>query len=273
MKPGPRSLPVPVVLLASLAACSGPAREADAGIGGDVLEDRIIITDADRLRWTECQVGQQRCASGTNVYQRCMAAGELTSVLNRDCAAEGLVCVPNRWCVLCNPGETRCTENNISVEVCAPDGMSWQPMRDCNVSAGEACRGGRCVVLCNDDSVINTNIGCEYYGVDLDNIVETGGRSAASQQFAIVVSNPDPVLTSRVEIFRNNAPPGMPPQTERVAMAVIPPRDLEVFELPAREVDCSTVAGLNDGTGTCLSSRAYQVRSTFPVIEIGRAHV
>jgi hypothetical protein len=49
-------------------------------------------------------------------------------------------------------------------------------------------------------------------------------------------------------------------------MAIIPPRDLEVFELPAREVDCSTVAGLNDGTGTCLSSRAYRVTTTYPVI-------
>jgi hypothetical protein len=122
------------------------------------------------------------------------------------------------------------------------------------------------VVLCTDDSVQRSNIGCEYYGVDLDNIVETGGRSAASQQYAIVVSNPDPVLTTRVEIHRNNAAAGEPPRLERVAQAVIPPRDLEVFELPAREVDCSTVAGLNDGTGTCLSSRAYRVTSTFPVI-------
>ena len=266
MKNALRFPPIPTVLLASMAACSGPSRGADAGITADVLEDRIIITDADRLRWTECNVGQQRCAAGTNVYQRCVAAGELTSVVNQDCAAEGRVCVPDRWCVTCRPGETRCTEDSLSVEVCAADGRSWGPMRDCDVARGEACRGGRCVVLCTDDSVLNTNIGCEYYGVDLDNIVESGGRSAASQQYAIVVSNPDPVLTTRVEIFRNNAPPGMPPQTERVAMAVIPPRDLEVFALAAREVDCSTVAGLNDGTGTCLSSRAYQVRSSFPVI-------
>lgn len=257
--------PVHAVLLAALAACSGPSRDADGGITGDA-DVPFTVDSSDPLSWVTCQPGQQRCAQGTNIHQTCRASGEFTSVVNEDCAEQGLVCVPDRWCVTCNPGETRCTENNLSVEVCAADGRSWGPMRDCNVAMGEACRGGRCVVLCNDDSVLHTNIGCEYYAVDLDNIVETGGRSAASQQYAVVVSNPDPVLTTRVEVFRNNAPPGMPPRTERVAMAVIPPRDLEVFELPAREVDCSTVAGLNDGTGTCLSSRAYQVRSTFPVI-------
>src|SRR5581483_1133411 len=74
------------------------------------------------------------------------------------------------------------------------------------------------------------------------------------------------VLTARVEVHRNNAPPGMPPQLERVAMAVIPPQDLETFNLPNRWVDCSSSPDLNDGTGTCLSSRAYRVTSTYPVI-------
>ncbi len=258
MKHPLRLLPLALVL----AACGTPNRDADGGLTADVIvTDAPVVPDGS---WVTCQVGQQRCYE--NVHQTCRAAGEFTRVEAEDCAEQGLVCVPDRWCTLCHPGETRCSENSQSVEVCAPDGRSWQPMRDCDTARGEACRGGRCVVLCNDDSVLHTNIGCEYYGVDLDNIVETGGRSAASQQYAIVVSNPDPVLTTRVEIHRNNAPPGMPPQLERVATAVIPPRDLEVFELAAREVDCSTVAGLNDGTGTCLSSRAYRVTATFPVI-------
>jgi hypothetical protein len=140
------------------------------------------------------------------------------------------------------------------------------PERDCNTAAGEACRRGAVRGALHRRQRAHSYFGCEYYGVDLDNIVETGGRSAASQQYAIVVSNPDPVLTVRVEVHRNNAPPGQPPSLERIASAVIPPRDLEVFSLPAREVDCSTVAGLNDGTGTCLSSRAYRVTANFPVV-------
>jgi hypothetical protein len=217
-----------------------------------------------REEWPECLPSQQRCLD--NLHQTCRTAGELTRVETEDCAARGLVCVPDRWCILCRPGDLRCTADSLGVERCRMDGAAWEPSELCNVERGEACRGGRCVSLCNSDEFQNTYYGCQYYGVDLDNIVEGGGRSAASQQYAIVVSNPDPVLTVRVEIHRNTAAVGMPPNLDRVASAVIPPRDLEVFELPAREVDCSTVAGLNDGTGTCLSSRAYRVTSNFPVV-------
>ena len=167
--------------------------------------------------------------------------------------------------------------SGLAAERCAEDGQGWRPAASCDTARGEACRGGRCVVLCADDSVLRSNIGCEYFAVDLDNIVENRERAAAAQQYAVVVSNPDPVLTARVEVHRNNAAPGEPLRLERVASAVIPPRDLEVFELPAREVDCSSAPNLNDGTGTCLSSRAYRITANFPVIafqfKIGRAHV
>jgi hypothetical protein len=247
---------------------------AFVGCGEPVRTDRdsgAVFTDrprqvVDPRRWIECNVGQQRCFG--EVHQTCTLAGELTSVVEDDCNQRGQVCVsdPALWCVTCRPGELRCTENSLSVERCSTDGQRWEPVRDCDQTRGEACRAGRCVVLCTDSSVQNTYYGCEYYGIDADNIVENGGRSAASQQYAIVVSNPDPILTARVEIHRNVAAPGEPVRLERVAQAVIPPRDLETFPLPAREVDCSTVAGLNDGTGTCLSSRAYRVTSTYPVV-------
>ncbi|MBL8602866.1 MAG: IgGFc-binding protein [Myxococcales bacterium] len=248
--------------LTTLAACSDPERTVqDSG--------RIVAPDTGRpvdpRLWINCQPGQERCFNAT-VHQACREAGEFTQVVEDNCGARGLVCVEGRRCVLCRPNETRCTDDTLGVERCNAEGTAWLPDRQCNVAGGEACRRGICVQLCNDDSVAQSYIGCEYYGVDLDNIVETGGRSAASQQYAIVVSNPDPYLTVRVEVHRNNAPPGQPASLERVASAVIPPRDLEVFSLPAREVDCSSVAGLNDGTGTCLSSRAYRVTSNFPVV-------
>lgn len=249
------------MLVVSLAACSDTVRRTEDG--GVVVDARVRPPPDPRL-WLECQPGQERCYQ--NIHQRCEAMGELTRVVEDECLPRGLVCDDRLWCVACRPGELRCTENSLGVERCRPDGSGHDPVRDCDTARGEACRRGQCVVLCADDSVANSNIGCEYYGVDLDNIVESGGRSAASQQYSIVVSNPDPVLTVRVEVARNTAPPGMPPVIERVETRVIPPRDLEVLELPAREVDCSTVAGLNDGTGTCLSSRAYRVTSTYPVV-------
>ncbi len=250
--------------LAALAAlaCRGPARAVDdAGAPTDARDEPPTDT---ALAWPTCRAGERRCHVET--HQRCVADGELTRADNRDCAAEGLVCDPARACVRCRPGELRCVDDRLAAERCADDGSAWEPAARCDTARGEACRGGRCVVLCTDDSVLRSNIGCEYFAVDLDNIVENRARAAAAQQYAVVVSNPDPVLTARVEVHRNNALPGEPPRLERVASAVIPPRDLEVFELPAREVDCSTAPNLNDGTGTCLSSRAYRVTANFPVI-------
>lgn len=251
-----------LLALLALVGCGEPVRNSrDA----EVQPDRPR-TNVDPRRWLDCVPGQQRCFG--EIHQTCTAAGELSSVTEDDCNQRGQVCVAEGqlWCVTCRPGERRCTDDSLGVEVCSANGQRWEPDRTCDQSRGEACRAGRCVVLCTDSSIQNTYYGCEYYGIDADNIVETGGRSAASQQYAIVVSNPDPVLTARVEIHRNVNPPGMEPRLERVAQAVIPPRDLETFALPAREVDCSSVAGLNDGTGTCLSSRAYRVTSTYPVV-------
>ncbi len=243
-----------------VAGCDDGTRRTEDGGRVDV---RTPPPPDPRL-WIDCRPGQERCYQ--NIHQRCLAAGEFTQVEEDACAPRGLVCTDVLWCAACQPGSLRCTDNSLSVERCRADGSGYDAERDCDTTRGEACRAGRCVHLCTDDSVVNTNVGCEYYGVDLDNIVETAGRSAASQQYAIVVSNPDPALTVRVEVSRNNAAPGAPLALEVLETRVIPPRDLEVFELPAREVDCSTVAGLNDGTGTCLSSRAYRVSTDFPVV-------
>lgn len=206
----------------------------------------------------------ERCYQ--DLHQRCVAAGEFTSVQEENCRERGLICVEGLWCAVCNPGRMRCSDDDTGVERCRADGSGWERVQDCNLDNGEACRNERCVVLCRDSSIENTNIGCEYYAVDLDNAVTGDGRSAASQQYAVVVSNPDRNLTARVQIEWNTAPQGMPARPSRVASAIIAPMDLEVFTLPAREVDCSTPGTFNTGSGTCLSSQAYRISSTIPVI-------
>jgi hypothetical protein len=199
--------------------------------------------------------------------------GEFSTFSEVDCRAQNLSCYESNnggiitaRCVACQPNQIRCSDDASEVWKCSPEGDAFDVLRMCDVANGEACRNGQCVNLCMDNSIANTNIGCEYFAVDLDNAVTGEGRSAASQQYAIVVSNPDPVLTARVRIEINTAPPGMPPVTRMVASAVIAPNDLETFRVPAREVDCSAPGTFNTGTHTCLSSNAYRVTATIPVI-------
>lgn len=195
-----------------------------------------------------------------------MPDGELTTVQIDDCAAASQVCMEGRGCVPCLPGQLSCTADEVTVLRCAGDASGFLPLHDCDTVTGLFCRGGTCRTLCTTDDVVGTNIGCEYYAADLDNAQLGAGESAASQPYAIVVSNPDPLHTARVRIEWNTAAQGQAPHTGMVASAVIPPMDLEAFPLPAREVDCSAPGTFNTGTGTCLSSQAYHVIATIPVI-------
>ena len=221
-------------------------------------------TVTDPLAWPTCSLGQTRCQLGR--FQRCVTDGEFTAVFTEDCAAAGLVCDATRGCLVCTAGTLRCTPDETTLERCAADGNAWATDSVCDLAHGLYCLGDRCRSPCDTADVEGSNMGCEYYSVDLDNAQIGVGESAASQQYAVVVSNPDPRRTARVVIERNTAPPGMPPVTDVVASAVIPPVDLESFPLPAREVDCSAPGTFNTGTGTCLSSQAYRITSTIPVI-------
>ncbi len=235
-----------------------------------------FVPDADGARtdaasgpdvptWTECVPGQTRCVAET--FQTCVPDREMTAVRSDDCRARMMTCVADRGgCVPCRPGGIRCAPDDSAVERCRDDAMTWERATECDVPNGMVCRGERCRSLCDDPDVIGSYIGCEYFAVDLDNAVLGVGETAASQQYAVVVSNPDPRYTARVTIERNDAPVGAPPRIVRVQSTVIPPRDLEVFLLNAREVDCSAPGTFNTGTGTCLSSLAYRVTSTAPVI-------
>lgn len=233
---------------------------------------RSLLNDAsadmhdasDPLAWNACTPGATRCVG--QVFQRCVGQGEFGQPQSRDCALDELVCSPTAECTLCVPGATRCSEDELSVERCSADGSAWQAVEECDIAAGHACVDARCQHLCDSASVLGTNIGCEYFAVDLDNAQLGAGESAASQQFAVVLSNPHRSLSARVVIEVNQAPPGMPPRITRVASAVIPPQDLEVFPLPAREVDGSPPGEFNTGTHTALTSNAYRITSTIPVI-------
>jgi hypothetical protein len=200
------------------------------------------------------------------VHQRCVGDGEFGRPVSQDCAREELVCMAERGCVACVPGAIRCAEDELSVERCRADASGWEPAEECDTAMGFACVAGSCQRLCTNSRVLGTNIGCEYYAVDLDNAQLGAGESAASQQYAVVLSNPHRTLSARVVIEMNLAPPGMPARPARVASAAIPPGDLEVFPLPAREVDGSPPGEFNTGTHTALSSNAYRITTTIPVI-------
>jgi hypothetical protein len=212
----------------------------------------------------ECTVGTARCSGA--VVQRCLLGvsgphfeaeddcGERGEV----CNADGFVCTP------CLPGAGTC--DGLDTFECDGAGREQVRTGTCNPDKLEACRAGKCVNLCADARRSRSNVGCEYWPVDLDNARVDDRLNAASQQFAVVVSNPEPAVTAEVVVEQDDSQPGEEPQRVEVARVRIPPFSLRVIKLGPREVDGSADGTFNTGTHTALTRHAYRVTSNFPVV-------
>ncbi|HVY49356.1 MAG TPA: IgGFc-binding protein [Minicystis sp.] len=212
-----------------------------------------------------CDQGTERC-SGEQV-QRCAPGddGQLGFQVEDDCGARGLVCATGLLrCTVCQPNALLCSGQEAMQ--CKADGSGAEAIRTCDPSAGQACREGTCVDLCHQALEQKSNVGCEYWAADLDNADIDPVSDAAAQQYAIVVSNPQPDVPVTVHVLEDDGQPGDPPNPVEVASAVIAPLNLQVFKLGPREVDGSPDGQFNAGTHTALTRHAYEVTSDFPVV-------
>jgi len=164
---------------------------------------------------------------------------------------------------VCAPDRAFCDGNEI--RECSADGMTSTPAGAC--PADEVCRSGVCVAACDAAREDRSNVGCEYWAVDLDNEFASGplvSNDAAGQPFAVAIANPSDV-TVHVVIEVNDALPGEEPRTSIVHEQDIAPEDLAEIQLPQREVDGS-VTLRDDGPGTFLSSAAFRITTNYPVV-------
>ncbi|MDF2693097.1 MAG: hypothetical protein K0S65_1480 [Labilithrix sp.] len=206
-----------------------------------------------------CTEGVVECRGASLV--RC--AANVPVVLD-DCGARGQACAPQFLkCTPCLPDELTC--EGADVLKCDPDGQNRTKVETCDVDRGIACRRGVCTQLCAEASRQKSNVGCEYWPVDLDNAVTNQGN-AALQQFAVIVSNPQPDLAARVTIEEDVAKPGEPANVRVIGTASVGIRRLEIFKLGPKEVDGSPPDMPNGGTHTALTRGAFRVRSDVPIV-------
>jgi hypothetical protein len=210
-----------------------------------------------------CIAGQERC---TTAFERCLDTNGVAawSVVD-DCGAKDMVCAPTLLkCTPCLPSTVGCKGQDVIS--CSADGQIPTVLETCDTKADIACRGGTCQHLCSRATIERSNVGCEYWAVDLDNAMIDATSNAAAQQFAVVVSNPQPDVPVRVRISQDNGDPGDPPAPIEIADATIAPLNLQVFKLGPREVDGSEEGKYNTGTHTALTRHAYKITSNFPII-------
>jgi hypothetical protein len=208
-----------------------------------------------------CSPGALRC---NGALERCSEDSAGWNVVD-DCPKQNLVCsIALSRCSRCEPGKNRC--DGQTVMSCNAEGQGETMGATCDGSQGIACRDGGCRALCEYARVVKSNVGCEYWAVDLDNAMVGVSLNAAGQQFAIVVSNPQPDLAAQVVIEQDDAIPGEDARIRIAAESTILPLNLETFKLGPREVDGSPDGEFNTGTGTALTRHAYRIKSQVPIV-------
>lgn len=277
-----------VALLLSSISCGDDERPTrvveDGGPAPDTSFFRCINIDSQQCRGTE--------------HLTCVPDGEFLRRETEDCATNDPteLCIAGLGCRLCVPNEIGCRGQDVIT--CNAEGDGFVVDESCLPSEGNVCRSGACVTLCEAAAQDRSYEGCEFYGVDLDNAALAGGRDASSQQYAIVVSNPSNLATE-VWVEVNDSAFDEGPAAREIERETLLPGDLWTFNLPRREVDGSSSnqecdaelvcpgsevcvcgggrppcfcrvseesTGRNDGTHSALSSQAYRVRSTLPII-------
>jgi hypothetical protein len=219
---------------------------------------------ANALGEAVCTIGGRRCALGKT--QRCTfdATRAASWVDEEDCSAKGLVCAPTLVaCKACVPDEASCS--GLQSLQCRHDGSRTDLIATCDPTMGEACREGVCQNLCQQAAFQRSNVGCEYWGADLDNAMLGPSDNAAAQQYAIVVSNAQPDVPVHITVFQDDSSPGEPNAPYAIANATVAPYNLQVFKLGPREVDGSPPGQFNTGTNTALTRHAYRITTDFPV--------
>jgi hypothetical protein len=254
----PLTLLAPLTALAALyalgslvSACgAGASKDGTSKLGGD---GSVIELDADQFGCGAC-IGQ--------VYTPCTAGGGSGAPVTCE---DPLVCVPNKGCLACAPGGTYCVANDV--HACNADGTLGNKVGACDPSKGEICAGGVCKTECQAAADSPSNVGCEFWAVDLDNLENNLDKDAESP-WGVVLTNAGST-TATVTIEQNDGPPGGTLATKVVKTLTIKANELSTVIMPTREVDCTSdpsIGKKNDGTGTCLSSNAFRITSTVPLV-------
>jgi len=188
----------------------------------------------------------------------------------------GQICVNDLGCRVCQPGYQSCSpDNDHDIVVCKDDGSGYDVINTC--PADQACLDGNCLTACDAAELDPSSVGCHFFAVDLDNeaVTTLGGitNDAAAQQFAVAVANVN-AYDVRVDVYKNVANYGQPVSEQMVTSVMVPANDLKEIDLPQREVDGTMgqngtyAMDQNDVLGTFVSSHAYKIDSTGPIVAV-----
>lgn len=171
-------------------------------------------------------------------------------------------CTNEVGCTLCVPGSQVCVGDDV--RKCNADGTKAdEVIETCKVMAGQACNNGHCGNACDISKDKPSNVGCEFWAVDLDQ--QDGMNDPASMPWGVALSNAGQAQAD-VTIEINDAAPGQPLALKVVKQVSVVAGSLQKVILPTRELDCGVKPNDYASPGTCLSSKAYRITSSYPIV-------
>lgn len=191
----------------------------------------------------------------SNAVLQCNADGTAYDVL-KSCA-EGESCSLGKdfkpYCQSCVPGNRVCAGDKAMV--CADDGSGYDISQDCSTK-GLTCQGGICVNPCDKDIKSNTNVGCDYWAVDLDNAKVPNGSGgyydAQNSQFSVIISN----TKSKPTIVTVEAGTG------QKMTKTVQGNSLQILNLP----DPSWKVPALNQDNTNINKNVYRIKSDQPIV-------
>jgi len=227
--------------------CAGSVKKVCNHLGTGWTSQDCAPKDCFDGECQTCEPGSHRC-EGNNL-ETCTQGGYY--VFDQQCPG---ICYEDA-CHTCMPGKDACDGDTIVR--CSDDGETSTPVEDCNPNVtGNVCQSGKCVSLCLDNLKLNTNIGCDYWAADLDQVDD---GDADNSPYAVVVSNLNDKYAATVRITRWEGGQEVPQTTDASGVAfpseAIPPGQLRIFFLPPRNLNLTTQEAL-----------AWHVTSTIPVV-------
>jgi hypothetical protein len=174
------------------------------------------------------------------------------------------VCVAEVGCLPCSPGGTSCQGNDV-VRCDEQGNPTGDVVQTCDVAGGQLCAGGACASACQTVSETPSNIGCEFWAVDLPN--ERGATNAWREPWGLVFANTGQA-TANVVVERNAALRGEPAIPVAILDLQVAPGELQTVELPTAEVTgmTSTTPDPPGPTGSAVTMNGFRVRSTAPLV-------
>jgi hypothetical protein len=223
-----------------------------------------------------CAPGEINGCDGLKAQWVCTEDGK---ALASHACQEGEKCVQGECGVVeCTPGFGMCVDSG-TFRMCLPDGSGYGDPVDCEL--GKTCVGGMCMSLCEADIKQNTNVGCQYWAVDLDNDkthhpLYPANPTPEMFPHSVVISNPgdsDVVMTFSI---MESCPDGSPCSP---AVTTCNGQKDTVCETPAAEYELTfgdpvVPAGQSrefkmpvmNVTGSSLTPKAIRVMASQPVV-------